>query len=55
MAPKLGDAQANMEQAERLIREAQKMGAQWIMLPEMFTTAAAFHPDMLTAIQPVDG
>jgi len=55
MAPKLGNAQANMEQAERLIRDAQKMGAQWIMLPEMFTTAAAFHPDMLTAIQPVDG
>jgi predicted amidohydrolase len=55
MAPKLGDARANMEQAEQLIRDAQKMGAQWIMLPEMFTTAAAFHPDMLTAIQPVDG
>ena len=55
MAPKLGDTQANMEQAERLIRDAQKMGAQWIMLPEMFTTAAAFHPDMLKGIQPVDG
>ena len=55
MAPKLGNAQANMEQAERLIRDAQKTGAQWIMLPEMFTTAAAFHPDMLKAIQPVDG
>ncbi len=55
MAPKLADWQANLEQAERLIREAQALGAQWIVLPEMFTTAAAFHPDMLSAIQPVDG
>jgi len=55
MAPKLADWQANLEQAERLVREAQARGAQWIVLPEMFTTAAAFHPDMLTAIQPLDG
>lgn len=55
MVPKLGDLQANLEQAEQLIRQAQKRGAQWIVLPEMFTTAAAFHPGMLAAIQPVDG
>lgn len=55
MTPKLADWQANLEQAERLIRDAQAQGAQWIVLPEMFTTAAAFHPDMLTAIQPLDG
>lgn len=55
MAPKLGDLQANLEQAEQLVRQAQKQGAQWIVLPEMFTTAAAFHPDILTAIRPLDG
>lgn len=55
MTPKLADWQANLEQAERLLREAQSKRAQWIVLPEMFTTAAAFHPDMLTAIQPLDG
>ena len=55
MEPKLADAQANRAQAEQLIRAAQKAGAQWIVLPEMFTTAAAFHPDMLAAIQPIDG
>jgi len=55
MTPRLADPQANLEQAERLIRDAQAAGAQWIVLPEMFTTAAAFHPDMLSAIQPVDG
>ena len=55
MTPKLGDAEANMEQAERLIREAQGQGAQWIVLPEMFTSAAAFHPNILGAIRPVEG
>ncbi len=55
MTPVLGDAPANLRQAEALIREAQRRGAQWIVLPEMFTSAAAFHPDMLSAIRPLDG
>ncbi len=55
MTPRLGDVAANLEQAEQLIRQAQKQGAEWIALPEMFTSAAAFHPDMLSAIRPVDG
>jgi len=55
MTPKLGNVPANLEQAEQLIREAQRRGAEWIVLPEMFTTAAAFHPAMLGGIQPVDG
>lgn len=55
MTPKLGDPASNLEQAERLIREARGKGAQWIALPEMFTSAAAFHPVMLSAIRPVDG
>lgn len=55
MVPKLADVQWNMNQAEQLLRKAQKMGAQWIILPEMFTSAVAFHPDMLKAIQAFDG
>ncbi len=55
MTPRLGDVAANLEQAEQLIRQAQKQKAEWIALPEMFTTAAAFHPDMLSAIRPLDG
>jgi predicted amidohydrolase len=55
MVPRLGDVAANLEQAERLIRQAQRQGAEWIALPELFTSAAAFHPDMLRAIQPFDG
>lgn len=55
MVPKLGDAQANVNQAEALVRKALGLGARWIVLPEMFTSGAAFHPDMLKAIQPFDG
>ncbi|WP_455217473.1 carbon-nitrogen hydrolase family protein [Kaarinaea lacus] len=55
MSPTLADAESNMIQAEQLIKEAIRKGAQWIMLPEMYTTAAGFHPDMLQAIQPIDG
>lgn len=55
MAPRLGDAPANLIQAEALVREALRRGAQWVVLPEMFTSGAAFHPDMLKAIRPVDG
>ncbi|RCX26512.1 carbon-nitrogen hydrolase family protein [Thioalbus denitrificans] len=55
MTPKLADVEANLAQAEQLVRAARQQGAEWIILPEMFTTAAAFHPDMLAAIRPVDG
>jgi predicted amidohydrolase len=54
MAPRLADRQGNLEQAERLVRDAQALGVQWIDLPEMVTTAAAFHPEMRTALQPLD-
>jgi len=55
MVAKLGDASSNLEQAERLVRQAIRQGADWIVLPEMFTSAVAFHNDVLKAIQPVDG
>jgi predicted amidohydrolase len=55
MEPKLGDVESNLEQAERLILEAQNKGAEWIVLPEMFTTAMAFHPDMVRSVRSIDG
>lgn len=55
MTPKLGDLQSNMAQAEQLVQHALRKGARWIVLPEMFTSAMAFHPDMLGAIQPLHG
>ncbi|MEN8710630.1 MAG: carbon-nitrogen hydrolase family protein [Arenicellales bacterium] len=55
MLPKLGDVLSNMNQAEHLILKAIQQGAEWIILPEMFTSAVAFHDSMLKAIQPLDG
>ena len=55
MTPRLGDVEANLAQAAQLIDEAIRHGAEWIMLPEMFTSAAAFHGDMITAVRPIDG
>jgi len=55
MAPKLGDVETNLAQAEQLLDEAIGRGAKWIVLPEMFTSAAAFTDGMVTAIRPIDG
>ncbi len=55
MTPILGDVTSNLKQAEHLIRQALRQGSRWIVLPEMFTSAAAFHDDMLKAIQPLEG
>ncbi|MFW2440705.1 MAG: carbon-nitrogen hydrolase family protein [Arenicellales bacterium] len=55
MVPELGDVSSNLMQAEHLIQQALRQGARWIILPEMFSSAAAFHDDMLKAIQPLDG
>ncbi len=55
MAPKLADVESNLAQAENLMREAIRRGAEWILLPEAFTSAAAFHEDMVRAVRPLDG
>ncbi len=55
MTPRLADVEANLVQAERLVGEAIRRGAEWILLPEMFSSAAAFHEDMVRAIRPLDG
>ncbi len=54
MIPVLADVAKNMNQAEQLIRKAIRQGARWIILPEMFTSGAAFHPKMLQAIRPLE-
>src|SRR3981081_303428 len=43
----LGDVAANLENAEHWVRLALREGAQWIVLPEFFTTALALHPTKL--------
>ena len=55
MVPRLGDVQSNMNQAEDLVRKAMRKGAQWVILPEGFTSASAFHPVMFEVIEPFDG
>ena len=52
----LGEVDANLENAERWARLALREGAQWIVLPEFFTTAIAIHPSRLVnAYRPLDG
>lgn len=55
MAADLGDVPANLDRADRLVEEAASKGAQIIILPEFFTSAAAFHPSMLRAALPIRG
>lgn len=47
MQPVLGDVDANLRSADMLIRRAFEQGAQWVILPEFFTSGVAFHPKML--------
>jgi N-carbamoylputrescine amidase len=55
MAPELGNIPANLAQAEHLIEEAFLRGARWVILPEFFPTAMAFHPSMIHSALPLDG
>ncbi len=55
MKAKLGDAPANLASAKRLVTEAFKSGAEWVILPEFFPTAVAFHPSLIHADLPADG
>jgi len=51
----MGDVAANLRKAEALVREAFDRGAEWVILPEFFTSAMAFHPEMLDAARPREG
>lgn len=54
--PVLADVSANLERAERLIREAIRERAEWIALPEFFTSGLAFDPvNLPNAPRPLDG
>ena len=52
----LGEVAANLENAEHWVRLALKEGAQWIVLPEFFTTAIALHPmKLVNAYRTLEG
>lgn len=55
MRAALGDVAANLRKAEMLLEEALQKGAQWAILPEFFTSAVGYHPDILRVALPLDG
>lgn len=52
---RLGDVDWNLEQCARLVAEAAREGAEWIVLPEFFPSGAAFRPDLDDRALPPDG
>jgi predicted amidohydrolase len=51
----LGDIDRNLEESERLVREAAAAGAELVSLPEFFTTGAAFDERVSRSALPPDG
>ncbi len=51
----VGDLDANLAQAERLGDEAAAGGAEWIALPEFFSTGIGFVPELADAALAPDG
>ena len=51
----LADVPANLEQSERLVGEAAGAGAEWIALPEFFTTGMGFDERLAGAALAPDG
>lgn len=55
LEPVLGDVGANLAACERLADEAAAAGAEWIVLPEFFTTGVGFLPELAAAALAPDG
>jgi predicted amidohydrolase len=55
MRAKVGAVASNLSHAESLVREAFRRGAEWVILPEFFTSPVAFAPSMLSAWLPLEG
>lgn len=55
LEPRLADVAANLEACERLAGDAARAGAEWIALPEFFTTGIAFDPALARAAVAPDG
>jgi predicted amidohydrolase len=55
MEATVADLPVNLEKARRLIDEAAEAGAEWIALPEFFTTGIGFVPELATAALAPDG
>jgi predicted amidohydrolase len=55
MCAEFGNVPANLRKAELLLEAALQKGAQLAVLPEFFTSAVGFHPDLLQAALPLEG
>lgn len=55
LEPHLGDVSANLTACEALLDDPAIRGAEWIVLPEFFTTGMAFLPELGDAALPFDG
>jgi predicted amidohydrolase len=55
MVAELGDVDANLAMAERLVRVAFERGAKCVILPELYSSGNAFFPDMASATRAIDG
>jgi predicted amidohydrolase len=55
LEPVVADVAANLEACERLADQAAAAGADWIALPEFFTTGVAFHEELAGAAVAPDG
>ncbi len=55
MDAQVGDVAGNLVRAERLVREAFRRGADWVMLPEFFTSPVGYHYALRHVALPPDG
>jgi predicted amidohydrolase len=55
LEPVIGDVAANLDRSERLAGDAAAAGAEWIVLPEFFTTGVAFREDLAGVALAPDG
>jgi predicted amidohydrolase len=55
MTAEFADVDANLAKAERLVRMAFERGANWVILPELFASGNAFHPQMAKTTRAIDG
>jgi predicted amidohydrolase len=51
----IADVEANLSACQRLAEEAAREGAEWIILPEFFTTGMGFLPELAQHSLPPDG
>jgi predicted amidohydrolase len=55
MVAELGDVDANLAMSERLVRVAFERGANYVILPELFSSGNAFSPHIASATRAIDG